>query len=173
MNIWLKRLPVILCSGFFFPLSCTLGTAVSLPVIKHFDTRDMTKGDLPHPDSFVLANSQNSIQVIRLDDLQHYREVHPQTGFLLKQSSGMLEPNEYTTISYEVIEQTENTQIIEAKLRDDDGHISVSYEVKEGDIRALNSQGYFKSYAFLALRNGIILAFFLYLAGRVLRKIYI
>jgi hypothetical protein len=45
----------MLCSGFFFPVSCTLGTATSLPVIASLDIRDIVNGDEPHADFFVLA----------------------------------------------------------------------------------------------------------------------
>ncbi len=172
MSIWLKRLPVILCSGFFFPISCTLGTAVSLPIIQHFDARDMTKGDTPHLGSFVLAESKSGIQKAGLDKWQNYKEKYPETKFLLKEDRGTLEPDDYSTISYEVIERSENTQIIEATLRDDDGHVSVRYKVQGSDIKPLYSQAYYNSYAFLALRNGIMLAFFLYLLGRLLRRAY-
>ncbi|NKB36018.1 MAG: hypothetical protein GKR93_02460 [Gammaproteobacteria bacterium] len=172
MNILVKRLSVILCSGFFFPVSCTIGTAVSLPVIQHFDTRDIAKDDEPHIDSFVLANSQSNTHKVRLKDLHSYKKNHPQASFLLKEGTGVVEPDDYTTISYEVIRESENRQTIEVTLRDDDGHVSVQYEVEGRDIRPLYTRGYFNSYAFLALRNGIILAFFLYLLGRFLPKLY-
>ncbi|MBT7952984.1 MAG: hypothetical protein HN764_15255 [Gammaproteobacteria bacterium] len=171
MNIWLKRLPIILCSGFFFPVSCTLGTAVSLPIIQHMDARDITKGRTPHYDFSVLAIAQdnnNEIVRLRLDNLQSYRDTHPDTSFLMTDNTGVIELNEYTSISYTVIEQSGSKQIIEATLTDDDGHVLSRYEVRGNEIVPLYSDGYFKSYAFIALRNGIVLAFILYFAGKLL-----
>ena len=171
MNIWLKRLPLILCSGFFFPVSCTLGTAVSLPIIKHLDKRDITKGDSPHFDFFVLAKVQDNKKIIsnvRLRDLDSYRESHPGINFHLDDKTGVIEANDYTSISYKVLEQSEKGQTIEATLTDDDGHVLSRYEVRGNEIAPLYSEGYFKSYSFIALRNGIVLAFILYFAGKLL-----
>jgi hypothetical protein len=169
----LRSLALVLGAIWFFPVSCTTGLIAGTLAIARLDSRDIEKGQQPHPRFFVVARpaeANSPFSVIPLKDLPKFKSSTPYHSFLMPQSSARIKTNEYTHVSYHVISDKGTEQTIEVEYSDDDKTTWSRYRVTPSDVVPLFSRMSHPGYMFRALPIAIIFASLMYGVGRLLRK---
>ena len=169
----LRFLALVLGAIWFFPVSCTTGLIAGTLAIARLDSRDIEKGQQPHPWFFVVARpaeANSPFSVIPLKDLPKFKSSTPHHSFLMPRSSARIKTNEYTHVSYRVISDSGTEQTIEVKYSDDDKTIWSRYRATPSDVVPMFSQMSHPGYMFRALPTAVIFALLMYGVGRLLRK---
>ncbi len=169
--ILLKVLALILGSAFFFPVSCTTTLVAGIFVIAHLDAREVARGDQVHPGFlFVVEPGENGqpFRSVRLSDLPRLRESGGVYSFLMSKPSGRIDINDYTHLSYRVLENQGSAQVIEVEDKDDDNTFCCRYRATHADVIPLASRMFYFGYMFGALPFAFGTALGLYGVGRFL-----
>jgi hypothetical protein len=171
--ILLKVFALILGSAYFFPVSCTSTLFVGTFVIAHLDAREVARGDQVHPGFLIVVEPGEKGQPfrsVRLSDLPRIRESGGAYSFLMSKPSGRIDINDYTHLSYRVLENQGSAQVIEVEDKDDDNTFCCRYRATHTDIMPLSSQMFYVGYMFGALPFAFGTALGLYGVGRFLRR---
>ncbi len=169
----LRFLALVLGAIWFFPVSCTTGLVAGTLAIARLDSRDIEKGQQPHPWFFVVARpaeANSPFSVIPLKDLPKFKSSTPHLSFLMPQSSVRIKTNEYTYVSYRVISDKGTEQTIEVEYSDDDKTIWSRYRATPSDVVPMFSRMSQPGYMFRALPTAVIFALLIFGVGRLLRK---
>ena len=169
----LKVLALILGSAWFFPISCTSTLFVGTFVVAHLDEREVARGNQVHPGFFIVVEPGEKGQPfrsVRLSDLHRFRESGGAYSFLMSKPSGRIDINDYTYLSYRVLENQGSAQVIEVEDKDDDNTFCCRYRATHTDIMPLSSQMFYVGYMFGALPFAFGTALGLYGVGRFLRR---
>jgi hypothetical protein len=169
----LRFLALVLGAIWFFPVSCTTGLIAGTLAIARLDSRDVEKGQQPHPWFFVVARpaeANSPFSVIPLKDLPKFKSSTPHHSFLMPRSSARIKTNEYTHVSYRVISDKGTEQTIEVEYSDDDKTIWSRYRATPSAVVPMFSQMSHPGYMFRALPTAVICALLMYGVGRLLRK---
>jgi len=167
----LKVLALILGSAFFFPVSCTSTLFAGIFVIAHLDAREVARGDQVHPGFLIVVEPGEKGQPfrsVRLSDLPRIRESGGVYSFLMLKPSGRIDINDYTHLSYRVIENQGSAQVIEVEDKDDDNTFWCRYRATHADVMPLASRMFYIGYMFGALPFAFGIAFGLYGVGQFL-----
>jgi hypothetical protein len=170
---FLKVLALILGSAFFFPVSCTSTLFVGTFVVARLDEREVARGNQVHPGFFIVVEpgeKDQPFRSVRLSDLHRFRESGGAHSFLMSKPSGRIDINDYTYLSYRVLENQGSAQVIEVEDKDDDNTFCCRYRATHTDIMPLSSQMFYVGYMFGALPFAFGTALGLYGAGRFLRR---
>jgi hypothetical protein len=174
MNVKILRfLALVLGSIWFFPVSCTTGIIAGTLMIARLDSRDIEKGEQPHPWFFVVARpaeAESPFTVIELKDLPKSGSATHHHSFLMPRPSDGIRTNEYTQVSYRVLSDRGTGQTIEVEYSDDDKTIWSRYRATPSDVVPLFSRMSHPGYMFRALPIGFIFALLVYGVGRFLRR---
>jgi hypothetical protein len=169
----LRFIALVLGAIWFFPVSCTTGIIAGTLTLARLDSRDIEKGQQPHPWFFVVARSaeaEKPFTVIELKDLPKFEVSTPKYSFLMPRSSDRIKTNEYTDVSYQVLSDRGTEQTIEVTYCDDDKTIWSRYRASPSGIVPLSSRMSHPGYMFRALPIGFVLGLLVYGVGRFLRK---
>jgi hypothetical protein len=167
----LKVLALILGSAFFFPVSCTSTLIVGIIVIAKLDAREVAHGDQVHSGFLIVVEPGEKGQPfrsVRLSDLPRIREGGGAYSFLMSKPSGRIDINDYTHLSYRVLENQDSAQVIEVEDKDDDNTFYCRYRATHTDVIPLSSRMFAHWYMFQALPFAFGIAFGLYGVGRFL-----
>jgi hypothetical protein len=175
MNVRIIRfLALVLGSIWFFPVSCSTGILAGTLTISRIDSRNIERGEQPHPWFFVAAGTpeaERPFTVVELRDLPKFESSTPKYTFLMPRSSDRIKVNEYTNVSYQVLSSDQETeQTIEVTYSDDDKTIWSRYRATALGIMPLTSRMSHPGYMFQALPIGFVLGLLVYGVGRFLRK---
>jgi hypothetical protein len=169
----LRFLALVLGAVWFFPISCTTGLVAGTLAIARLDSRDIEKGQQPHPWFFVVARpaeANSPFLVIPLKDLPKFKSSTPHHSFLMPQSSARIKTNEFTHVSYRVISDKGTEQTIEVEYSDDDKTIWSRYRATPSDVVPMFSQMSHPGYMFRALPIAVVFALLMFGVGRLVRK---
>jgi hypothetical protein len=169
----LRFVALILGAIWFIPVSCTTGIIAGTLMIAHLDSRNIEKGEQPHPWFFVVAHpaaAESPFIVIELKDLPRFRSSTNDYSFLMPRPSDRIKKSEYTNVSYRVLSEGEKDQTIEVAYSDDDKTILSRYRATASEVVPLFSRMSHPAYMFRALPVAVIFALLLYGVGRFLRK---
>jgi len=162
---------LILGSVWFFPVSCTSTLVAGIFVIAKQDAREVARGDQVHPAFLIVVEPGEKGQPfrsVRLSDLPRLRQSGDVYSFLMSKPSGRIDINDYTHLSYRVLENQGSAQIIEVEDDDDDRTVWSRYRATHTDVMPLASRMFYVGYMFGALPFALGIAFGLYGAGRFL-----
>ena len=168
----LKVLALVLGSVWFFPVSCTSTLFAGIFVIAHLDAREVARGDQVHPGFLIVVEPGEKGQPFRsvpLSDLPWYRESGAYS-FLMSKPSGRIDVNDYTHLSYRVLENQGSAQIIEVEDDHNDRTVWSRYRATHTDVMPLSSRMLYFGYMFGALPFAFATALVLYGVGRFLRR---
>jgi len=168
-----KVLALVLGSAWFFPVSCTSTLYVGIHAIAHLDTREVARGDQVHPAFSIVAEPGEKGQPFRsvsLSDFPRFRENSVAYSLLMSKPSGRIDVNDYTHLSYRVLDDQGSAQVIEVKDENDDRTVWSRYRATRADIMPLSSRMFYFGYMFSALPCAIGAALALYGTGRLLRR---
>jgi hypothetical protein len=169
----LRFVALILGAIWFFPVSCTTGIIAGTLMIAHLDSRNIEKGEQPHPWFFVVAHpatAESLFIVIELKDLPRFRSSTNDYSFLMPRPSGRIKTTEYTNVSYQVLSDRGTDQTIEVAYSDDDKTILSRYRATASEVVPLFSRMSHPGYMFRAFPFAVIFALLVYGVGRYLRK---
>ena len=169
----LKVLTLILGSAYFFSVSCTSTLFVGTFIIAHLDEREVARGEQVHPGFLIVVEPGEKGQPfrsVRLSDLPRFRESGEAYSFLMSKPSGRINVNDYTHLSYRVLESQGSTQVIEVEDKDDDNTAWFRYRATHADVMPLASRMFYFGYMFGALPFAFGTALGLYGVGRFLGR---
>jgi hypothetical protein len=167
----LKVVALILGSAFFFPVSCTSTLVAGIFVIARLDEREVARGDQVHLGFSILVEPGEKGQPFRkvsLFDLPWFRESGGTYSLLMSKPSGRIDVNDYTHLSYRVLENQGSAQVIEVEDDDDDRTVWSRYRATHADVMPLSSRMFYFGYMFGALPFAFGTALGLYGVGRFL-----
>jgi hypothetical protein len=144
------------------------------------DSRDVSSGDTVHSKFSLVVKSEGSdepFNVVRLHDLTRYEETRGSSdepyvrSFLMPKLSGHLD-SDTSSFSYEVIEETSDSQVIEVveAYHDGDNTIWSRYEATRTSVTPISSRMFYFGYMFAALPYAIGIGLLLFVVGRFLRN---
>jgi hypothetical protein len=168
-----KVLALVLGSAWFFPVSCASTLTAGIFVIAHLDAREVARGDQVHPGFLIVVEPGEKGQPfrsVRLSDLPRFRESGGAYSLLMSKPSGRIDINDYTHLSYRVIENQGSAQVIEVEDKDDDRTVWSRYRATHADVMPLSSRMFYFGYMFGALPFAFGIALVLYGVGRFLRR---
>jgi hypothetical protein len=168
---FLKVLALILGSAFFFPVSCTSTLVAGIFVIARLDAREVARGDQVHPAFLIVVEPGEKGQPFRsvpLSGLPMIRESGGAYSFLMSKPSGRIDVNDYTHLSYRVLENQGTAQVIEVEDDNDDRTVWSRYRATHTDVMPLSSRMFYFGYMFGALPFAFGVALGLYGFGRFL-----
>ena len=166
-----KVLALVLGSVWFFPASCTSALFAGIFVIARLDAREVARGDQVHPAFLIVVEPGEKgqpLRSVRLSDLPRIRESGGVYSFLMSKPSGRIDINDYTHLSYRVLENQGSAQVIEVEDKDDDNTFCCRYRATHADVIPLASQMFYFGYMFGALPFAFGTALGLYGVGRFL-----
>jgi hypothetical protein len=165
-----KVLALVLGSVWFFPASCTSALFAGIFVIARLDAREVARGDQVHPAFLIVVEPGEKGQPFRsvpLSGLPRIRESGAYS-FLMSKPSGRIDVNDYTHLSYRVLENQGSAQIIEVEDDNDDRTVWSRYRATHTDVIPLASRMLYFGYMFGALPFAFGVALGLYGVGRFL-----
>lgn len=168
-----KVLALVLGSAWFFPVSCTSTLFAGIFVIAHLDKKEVARGDKVHWGFSIVVEPGEKGQPFRsvsLYDLPRFRESGCAYSFLMSKPSGRIDINDYTHLSYRVIESQGSSQVIEVEDKDDDRTVWSRYRATHADVMPLASRRLYFGFMFAALPFAFGTALVLYGVGRFLRR---
>jgi len=168
-----KVLALVLGSAWFFPVSCASTLTAGIFVIAHLDAREVARGDQVHPGFLIVVEPGEKGQPfrsVRLSDLPRFRESGGAYSLLMSKPSGRIDINDYTHLSYRVIENQGSAQVIEVEDKDDDRTVWSRYRATHTEVMPLASRMFYFGYMFGALPFAFSTALVLYGVGRFLRR---
>lgn len=168
-----RVLALVLGSAWFFPVSCTSTLYTGIHVIAHLDAREVGRGDRVHPIFSMVVEPGDKGEPFRsvpLSDFQRCREAGKAYSLLMSKPSGRIEVNDYTYVSYRVLENQSSVQVIEVEDYDSDRTVWSRYRATSTDVTPLASRMFYFGYMFGALPYAFGTALLLYGFGRLLRK---
>lgn len=164
---------LILGSTWFFPVSCTTGVIVGVPVVAHFHERHMERGDLPHSIFTVVwqpGEAGEPFGYSRLTALARDKTPAPARSFIMAQPSGRSEGERLTVVTYKVLSSGAAEQLIEVTW-DDDKYGSVSrYRATPSGVTPVFSSMMDPGYMFIAFLPAMAFAAAIYAIGVRLRR---
>ena len=123
MSRIVQVLAVILGAVWFFPVSCTTGLIVAIPLISKFDERHMEKGDEPHDYLFFVVwqpgEAGAPFEFSKLKDLARIKAPPSARSFIMTQPSGRIEGGKHTVVTYKVLSSGASEQIVEVRYAND------------------------------------------------------
>lgn len=168
-----KVLALVLGSAWFLPVSCTSTLYAGIHVIAYLDAREVARGDRVHPAFSVVVEPGEKGQPFRsvsLSDLPRLRQSGGAYSLLMSKASGRIDVNDYTYLSYRVLDNQGSAQVIEVEDKDDDRTVWSRYRATGTDITPLASRMFYFGYMFGALPYALGNALVLYGVGRFLRR---
>ena len=166
-------LALVLGSAWFFPVSCTSTLYAGIQVIAHLDVREVARGDQVHPTFSIVVEPGDRVGPFRsvpLSEFPRLRETGKAYSLLMSKRSGRIDVNEYTHVSYRVLEDQSSVQVIEVEDKDDDRTVWSRYRATPTDVTPLASRMFYFGYMFGALPYAFGAALLLYGIGRLLRR---
>ena len=164
---------LILGSTWFFPVSCTTGVIVGVPVVAHFHERHMERGDQPH---FIFTivwrpgEAGEPFGYSRLAALERDKTWPPARSFIMAQPAGRIEGEKSTVVTYKVLSSDASEQLIEVTW-DDEKYGSVSrYRAAPSAVTPLFSSMNDPGYMFIAFLPALAFAAAIYAVGAWLRR---
>lgn len=136
----------VLGSAWFSPASCTSTLYAGIHVAAYLDARDVACGDQVHPAfSIVIEPGEKGqpFQSLSLSDLARFRESTGAYSFLMSKPSGRIEVNEYTHLSFRVVQNQGSAQVIEVEDKDDDRTVWSRYRATRSDLMPLSSRMFY------------------------------
>ena len=168
-----KVLALVLGSAWFFPVSCTTTLYAGIHVIAHMDARDVARGDQVHSIFSIVVEPGDKgapFRSVPLSEFPRLREIGNAYSLLMSKPSGRIDVNEYTHVSYRVLENQSSVQVIEVEDKDDDRTVWSRYRTTATDVTPLASRMFYFGYIFGALPYAFGAALLLYGIGRLLRR---
>lgn len=169
----LHFLAFVLGAVWFFPVSCTTGLIAGTVAMGRLDSRDIEKGEQPHPWFFVVAQpaeANGPFSLVALKDLPKFKSSISNHSFLMPRSSARTQANGYTRVSYRVISDRGTEQTIEVEYSDDDKTIWSRYRATPSDVVPVFSRMSHPGYMFRALPVAIVFAILMFGVGRFIRN---
>jgi len=170
---WLKVLAFVLGSAWFFPVSCTSTLYAGIHLNAYLDAREIERGDSLH-NGFSVAvmngNDAAAFQLLALSELHRFRVVGEHYQLLLPKPFARIKINDYQYIAYRVLEQHENTQLIEVEDSNDDRTIWSRYRTDGQAVTPIASRMFHVSYMVNALPYAFGIALVLHGIGLLLRR---
>ncbi|MBV5310244.1 hypothetical protein [Chromatium okenii] len=170
---WLKILAFILGSAWFFPVSCTSALYAGIHIKAHLDEREVNRGDQLHNGFSVAVLSKHDatqFQLLAFSELHRFRVVGEQYQLLLPKPFARMKINDYQYIAYRVLEQKENSQLIEVEDSNDDRTIWSCYRTDGRAVTPIASRMFHVGYMMNALPYAFGVALFLHGIGLILRR---
>lgn len=168
----LKILALTIGSLAFIPVSCTTLSAIGTHYLAAQDTRYVAKGDKLHA-LFTVAMTPSahgdSFELVTLGELANRQKSGTAHSFLLPKTSDKF-GNEVSYISYTVLENRGEEQIIETTHQTDDNKVWSRYLARKTEFTPISSRMFYMGYAFSSLPFGLAASIALFLLGRYLRK---
>lgn len=168
-----RALAFILGSSWFFPLSCTTGLFVAIPLWSKFDERDIEKGEQPHPLFNVVwqpGDADKPFGYARLRDLSRTETSAPVRSYIMDQAAGRIENGKSTVITYKVLSSGKSEQLIEVAHSDDTYHSVSRYRATRTEITPTFSRLMQPGYMFMAFPIALGISAAIYTLGRWLRR---
>jgi hypothetical protein len=169
----LRVLVLVLGALWFFPVSCSTGLIVGTSVMSRLDSRDLEKGQAPHPWFFAVAErgeGNSPVSVVPLNELSRFKSSSPHHSFLMPRQADQVKTSGLTQCSYRVISDTGTEQTIEVIWSDDDKTIWSRYRATRSDLFPVYSRMYHHGYMFQVLPFAVIFALVVLGVGKLLRK---
>ena len=166
---------LVLSSGLFFPVSCTMSLFAGTHLIANQDARDAHRNDIPHPNAYLVATvpgASKPFEAFPLSRLDEFKNKNPQASFLLPTSSGEFPTGPRSaTVSFVATPSQQGTQIVEVSLHDETGTF-FRYEASRHTIKPIYTKLWYHGYMFRAFPYALVIAIALYFIGvRMRRKI--
>ena len=174
MNIF-RISALVLSSWLFFPVSCSLGLFAGTHWVAHHDARDARRGEIPHPNAYLVAavpGDSKPFQALPLRLLDEFKHKNPQASFLLPTHSGQFSMgSRNATVSFVATPSEPDTQIVEVTLNDETGAF-FRYEASRDTIKPIYTKLWYHGYMFEAFPYALAIAIALHIMGvRMRRKI--
>ncbi len=169
----LRVVALILGSAWLFPVSCTTGVIVGVPVVAHFLERHMEKGDQPHSMFYVVwqpGEAGEPFGMSRLKELSRIKTLVPARSFIMEQPSGGGEGGKYTVISSKVLSSGETEQLIEVRYSNDTYDSWSRYRATRSSVTPMLSRIMDPGYMFIAFLPALAFAAAIYAVGVRLRR---
>jgi len=177
---WLRLLALVLGSGWFIPVSCTVATIAGTPLVAKSDAREVSRRDTLHSLFKVAAEPGEAgrpFRVLGLSEIAPYIPGGTAAGgvrslsFRLSASSGTLETGS-STFAYRVLEDNGREQLIELveDYRDGDNTIWSRYRATRSTVQPVSSRMFYFGYMFQAAAFAFFFALLLYFVGRLMRR---
>ncbi|MGH8673602.1 MAG: hypothetical protein ACREVG_04775 [Burkholderiales bacterium] len=173
MSRIVRVLAFILGTSWFFPVSCTTGVIVGVPVVAHFHERHMEKGDQPHSLFTVVwqpGEAGEPFGYSRLADLARNKTPAPARSFIMTQPSGRSEGARFNVVTYKVLSSGASEQLIEVTWADDDYGSVSRYRATPSGVTPVFSKIMDPGYMFIAFLPALAFAAAIYAVGVRLRR---
>lgn len=175
MKMVIKILAAILGAAWFFPVSCTTGTIIVIPMLAETGQREAARGDEMHsPFRIVAITSEDgkTFQATHLSQLADFQKEHPDHSFIMAAASDEITGAD-SKISYQVLETSESEQLIEVTedWLDGDGTNWSRYRATEKSLTPVSSRMIGPGTYIIAGGYSFIGALLLLIIGRLLRRI--
>lgn len=173
MSRTVRVLAFIIGSSWFFPVSCTTGVIVGIPLAAHWHERHMEKGDQPHSLFYVVwqpGEVGEPFGYSRLQDLSRINTPAPARSFIMAQPSGRIKGGEFTVVTYKVLSSGASDQLIEVTYDDDDYGSVSRYRATPSGVTPVFSRIMDPAFMFMAFPVALGFAAAIYAVGRWLRR---
>lgn len=173
MSRIVRVLAFILGAVWFFPVSCTTGVIVGVPLVAHFHERHMEKGEQPHPLFIVVwqpGEAGEPFGYSRLADLALNKTPAPARSFIMARSSGRIEGGKFTVVTYKVLSSGALEQLIEVNWSDDDYGSVSRYRATPSGVTPVFSRIMDPGYMFIAFLPALAFAAAILTVGNRLRR---
>ena len=174
MSLLVRILATVLGAVWFFPISCTSGMIVGIPLVSKFNERHMEKGDAPHPHLFHVVwqpgEAGKPFGISRLEDLSRIKTLAPARTFIMEPPSGGTAGSTYTVISSKTLSSGETEQLIEVRYADDTYDSWSRYRATRSAITPVFSKIMDPGFMIMSLPVAFGFALAIYAVGRWLRR---
>jgi len=159
---------------WFFPVSCTTGVIVGIPLVAKFNERHMEKGDVPHPRLFHVVwqpgEAGEPFGISRLEDLSRIKTLTPARSFLMEQPSGGGDGGKYTVLSSKVLSSGETEQLIEFRYADRTYDSWSRYRATRSEVTPVFSKIMDPGFMIMSFPIGLGFAAAIFAVGKWLRR---
>jgi hypothetical protein len=166
---------LIIGSILFFPVSCTVSSAVGYAVIVKNDQRDVSRGDTVHKGFMVVVEPGENgaaFRLLSLGEVSAIKQISTTNTFLMSAPKGRTPIVDGWQATYIVLTTQGNTQTIEVVSGNDDGAVTSRYRATAQNIEPLFSRKDYFGHAFSALPLGLAAGLLIWIFGLLLRKKY-
>jgi hypothetical protein len=167
----IKILALIIGSQLFIPISCIGLGAVGTNYIAEHDARYVAKGDKLHSlfRVAVAPATEYPFELIPLSLMPDKQKSDIAYSFLMPKPNDFIGDNTYK-ITYTVIENRGDEQLIETTHQTDDNKVWSRYLARKADITPISSRMFYFGYALSGIAYALPISIVIFLIGRFLRK---
>ena len=167
---------MVLASGWFVPVSCSVATALLAEQAAGETERPWTPQDKRIPFRVVARPGEGNspFRVLTLAELPEFKSRHAQVSFLMDQDTGRIDnESQHEWVIYRVLSRTPAGQEIEVAHEDGDDERFSRYRATATDIEPISTRYGAISRGLLigAVVNGFAVALIIFVAALILKPI--